>query len=121
MKLTRRKLASALVSATAMAAQQPQPAAPQVAVPDSDLKTARDRLQANAAALASARVTEPSLGAWHSIRVVALGPKIQAYLNGTLLLDHSDKTFTDGWLGLWTKADSVTEFADLEVAGTVVK
>jgi len=71
--------------------------------------------------IASARVTEPSLGVWHSIRVVALGPKIQAYLNGTLLLDHSDKTFTDGWLGLWTKADSVTEFADLEVAGTVVK
>ena len=71
--------------------------------------------------IASARVKEPSLGAWHSIRVVALGPKIQAYLNGTLLLDHSDKTFTDGWLGLWTKADSVTEFADLEVTGTVVK
>ena len=71
--------------------------------------------------IASARVTEPSLGAWHSIRVVALGPKIQAYLNGTLLLDHSDKTFTDGWLGLWTKADSVTEFADLEVTGTAVK
>ena len=71
--------------------------------------------------IASARVKEPSLGAWHSIRVVALGPKIQAYLNGTLLLDHSDKTFADGWLGLWTKADSVTEFADLEAAGTVVK
>ena len=71
--------------------------------------------------IASARVTEPSLGAWHSIRVVALGPKIQAYLNGTLLLDHSDRTFTDGWLGSWTKADSVTEFADLEVTGTVVK
>src|SRR5881409_3026842 len=71
--------------------------------------------------IASARVTEPSLGAWHSIRVVTFGPKIQAYLNGTLLLDHSDKTFTDGWLGLWTKADSVTEFADLEVTGTVVK
>src|SRR5437867_13447242 len=68
--------------------------------------------------IASARVTEPSLGAWHSIRVVALGPKIQAYLNGTLLLDHSDKTFTDGWVGLWTKADSVTEFADLEISGT---
>ena len=68
--------------------------------------------------IASARVTEPSLGAWHSIRVVALGPKIQAYLNGTLLLDHSDKTFTDGWLSLWTKADSVTEFADLEIDGS---
>src|SRR5207249_10518918 len=71
--------------------------------------------------IASARVTEPSLAAWHSIRVVALGPKIQAYLNGTLLLDHSDKTTTDGRLGLWTKAHPLPEFADREVTGTVVK
>src|SRR5215470_11829696 len=68
--------------------------------------------------IASARVTEPQLGVWHAIRVVATGPKIQAYLNGTKLLDHEDKTFTDGWVGLWTKADSVTEFADLEITGT---
>jgi hypothetical protein len=53
--------------------------------------------------------------------VVAAGPKIQGYLDGTRLLDHDDKTFTDGWIGLWTKADSVTEFADLEVSGTPVK
>ena len=71
--------------------------------------------------IASARVTEPKLGVWHAIRVVATGPKIQAYLNGTMLLDHQDKTFTDGWVGLWTKADSVTEFADLEITGTVAK
>ena len=51
----------------------------------------------------------------------ATGPKIQGYLDGKQLLDHEDKTFTDGWVGLWTKADSVTEFADLEVSGTVVK
>ena len=68
--------------------------------------------------IASAKVTEPKLGVWHAIRVVATGPKIQAYLNGTMLLDHQDKTFTDGWVGLWTKADSVTEFADLEITGT---
>jgi len=71
--------------------------------------------------IASARVTEPSLGAWHSMRVVATGSKIQGYLDGTPLLDHNDKTFTDGWVGLWTKADSVTEFADLEVSGTAVR
>ena len=62
MKLTRRKLATALVSATALAAQQPQPAA-QPAAPDSDLKAARDRLQANAAALAGTPIpmaTEPA-------------------------------------------------------------
>ncbi len=62
MKLTRRTLAAALVSATALAGQQPQPAAAP-AVPDSDLKAARDRLQANAAALADAQIpmaTEPA-------------------------------------------------------------
>jgi len=71
--------------------------------------------------IASARVTEPSLGAWHTIRVVATGAKIQGYLDGAALLNHEDKTFGDGWIGLWTKADSVTEFADLEISGTPVK
>ena len=71
--------------------------------------------------IASARVTEPKLGEWHRIRVVAKGPKIQAYLDDSLLLDHEDKTFTGGWVGLWTKADSVTEFADLEITGTPAK
>jgi len=59
MKLTRRKLATALVSATALAAQQPAPAL----APADDLKAARDRLQANAAALAVAPIpmaTEPA-------------------------------------------------------------
>jgi len=71
--------------------------------------------------IASARVTEPKLGIWHTIRVVATGSRIQAYLDGVALLNHEDKTFTQGWIGLWTKADSVTEFAELEVSGNVVK
>ena len=71
--------------------------------------------------IASARVAEPKLGTWHQIRVVATGPRIQAYLNDALLLNHEDNTFTQGWIGLWTKADSVTEFADLEITGTPVK
>jgi hypothetical protein len=60
MKLTRRKLAAALVSATALSAQQTQPAPP--AAPD-DLQIARDRLKANAAALAATPLpmaTEPA-------------------------------------------------------------
>ena len=59
MKLTRRKLAAALVSATAVAAQQPQTAR----APADDLKAARDRMQANAAALAATPLpmaTEPA-------------------------------------------------------------
>jgi hypothetical protein len=71
--------------------------------------------------IASARVNEPKLGVWHTIRVVATGPKVEAYLNGARLLDHEDRTFTEGWVGLWTKADSVTEFADLDITGTVAK
>jgi uncharacterized protein YbaP (TraB family) len=71
--------------------------------------------------IAPAKVTEPKLGEWHRIRVLAKGPKIQAYLDDSLLLDHEDKTFMGGWVGLWTKADSVTEFADLEVTGTPAK
>src|SRR5207237_6921463 len=58
--------------------------------------------------IASAKVAEPGLGAWHTIRVVAKGPRIQAYLNDALLLDHESTTFASGWVGLWTKADSVT-------------
>jgi hypothetical protein len=71
--------------------------------------------------IASARVNEPTLGVWHTIRVVATGPKIEAYLNGARLLDQQTKTFTEGWVGLWTKADSVTEFSDLTISGAVVK
>jgi len=69
--------------------------------------------------LASARVTEPKLGQWHTLRVTATGPRIQAWLDGAALLDHKDTTYTRGFIGLWTKADSVTEFADLTATGTV--
>ncbi len=59
MKLTRRRLATVLVSATAMAAQQPQPAP----APADDAKAARDRLHTNAAALSGVPIpmaTEPA-------------------------------------------------------------
>ncbi len=70
--------------------------------------------------IASASVTPPKLGEWHTIRVVAVGDRIQAYLNDTMLLDRADRTFTSGYVGLWTKADSMTEFVDLEISGIPV-
>jgi len=73
--------------------------------------------EGNRSQIATAKVDEPKLGQWHTIRVVAKGPKIQAYLNGKLFIDHEDKTYTEGYVGLWTKADSVTEFDDLEISG----
>jgi len=71
--------------------------------------------------IASATVTEPKLGEWHTIRVVAKGTRVQAYLDDVLRLDHDDRTFTGGYIGLWTKADSVAEFSDLEITGTPTK
>jgi len=67
--------------------------------------------------LASASVKAPALGQWHTVRVVAVGDQIQAWLNGTRYLDHRDSRFTSGAVGLWTKADSITAFDDLIVRG----
>jgi len=67
--------------------------------------------------LASARVTPPALGRWHALRVVAVGERVQASLDGAVLLDHRDARFRAGRVGLWTKADSVTAFDDLSIRG----
>ena len=68
--------------------------------------------------LASASVKPPALGQWHSLRVVAAGDHMQAWLNGALQLDHRDARFKSGRIGLWTKADSVTAFDDVVIRGT---
>lgn len=67
--------------------------------------------------LATATVQPPALGQWHTLQVVAVADHIQTYLNGKLLLDHHDSRFRSGQVGLWTKADSVTAFDDLEIKG----
>jgi hypothetical protein len=51
------------------------------------------------------------------VRVVAIGERIQAWLNGRRYLDHRDSRFKSGAVGLWTKADSVTAFDDLVIRG----
>jgi hypothetical protein len=68
--------------------------------------------------LASASVKRPALGQWHTVRVVAVGDRIQAWLDGTPRLDHRDARFKAGGVGLWTKADSITAFDDLVIRGT---
>ena len=71
--------------------------------------------------LATATVQPPALGQWHTLRVVAVGDHIQAYLNGRLLLDHHDSRFRSDQVGLWTKSDSVTAFDDLEIKSNTPK
>jgi hypothetical protein len=67
--------------------------------------------------LATARVKTPALGRWHTLRLVAVADHMQAWLDGTRLLDHRDARFTTGRVGLWTKADSITAFDDLTIRG----
>src|SRR2546427_7511826 len=64
---------------------------------------------------AVANVKVPSR-AWHTLRVVAKGDHITCYFNGKALIDAHDKTYTTGKIGLWTKADSVIAFDDLQAA-----
>lgn len=55
-------------------------------------------------------------GAWQILRLRAQGPRFEIFLDGRQLFTVEDKTFaTAGRIGLWTKADSVTEFADLAI------
>ena len=67
--------------------------------------------------IATASVKAPALGQWHIVRLVAVGDRMQAWLNGRLNLDHRDSRFRSGRVGLWTKADSVTAFDDLTIRG----
>jgi hypothetical protein len=51
---------------------------------------------------------------WHKLRVVHVGKHITCYCDGRPYLDVRDDTFPKaGQIGLWTKADAQTHFADL--------
>jgi Domain of Unknown Function (DUF1080) len=53
---------------------------------------------------------------WHSLRVQATGDHFVVTYDGKAVLDARDRTFTDaGKIGLWTKADSVIYFDDLQM------
>jgi hypothetical protein len=55
-------------------------------------------------------------GQWSTLRVVSNGRLFEVYFNGTKLYEVEDATFTQpGKVGVWTKADSVTQFDDLTV------
>lgn len=65
--------------------------------------------------LGSANVKAPS-DQWHTIRIVMIRQKIEAYFNGKKLITIEDDTFAEaGMVGLWTKADAATSFDDLSV------
>jgi pyruvate, water dikinase len=51
---------------------------------------------------------------WYNVEVRTAGSHVQAYLDNELLIDYEASRSMEGYLGLWTKADSVTEFESLK-------
>jgi hypothetical protein len=65
------------------------------------------------------KTTVPS-GAWSTLAVKVAGNLFEVTLNGSKLYQVEDATFSQpGRVGVWTKADSVTYFDDLQI--TVAK
>jgi pyruvate, water dikinase len=52
---------------------------------------------------------------WYDLKAETAGSHVKAYLDGKLLMDYEANRTMEGYLGLWTKADSVTEFESLIV------
>ena len=56
-----------------------------------------------------------SSGDWHELRVEVSGNRFICYFDGSKKIETTDDTFKEaGKIGLWTKADSVSEFDDLQ-------
>lgn len=54
-------------------------------------------------------------GTWHTLRIIARGDRMEGFYNGKKYLEIRDQTFTRGKIGLWSKADAVTNFDDVQV------
>jgi hypothetical protein len=55
-------------------------------------------------------------GAWHTLRFEAKGPRLTILFDGKVVINTDDHTFSGpGKVGLWTKADSVSAFADFRI------
>ena len=58
-----------------------------------------------------------SIKTWQTLRVVARGNRFKIFFNEQPVIDISDETFqAGGKIGLWTKADALTYFDDLQLS-----
>lgn len=58
-------------------------------------------------------------GQWHALRVEFAGSRFKVAFNGKAIFEVEDRTLPDaGQIGLWTKADSVTEFDNISYGST---
>lgn len=65
------------------------------------------------AVIKEGQATVPS-GQWQELRLEVTGNWLRGFLNGHVVVEATDDTFTAGKVGLWTKADSQTCFDDVE-------
>jgi hypothetical protein len=54
-------------------------------------------------------------GEWHAIKIAVHGTQLQGYLDGEPILDSTLAAPVAGKVGVWSKTDSVSEFADYAV------
>jgi hypothetical protein len=60
--------------------------------------------------------TEVPSGTWQSLRLEASGEVLRVDFNGQPVIEARDDSIGDaGMVGLWTKADSLTHFAEFEI------
>ncbi len=58
-------------------------------------------------------------GVWHEMTIECRGNQIRCLLNGNEVIPTlSDTTFHDGYIGFWTKSDSISHFADTRIVYT---
>lgn len=55
-------------------------------------------------------------GTWHTLSLKAEGDLIEVAFNGARVIQVRDATFSEaGKVGIWTKADSVTYFSEIDI------
>ncbi len=55
-------------------------------------------------------------GEWHTLRCEAKGTHLKVAFDGKVVIERNERTFSNpGKVGLWTKADSVSAFANFKI------
>ena len=52
---------------------------------------------------------------WHTMKIAVRGTQLEGYLDGEKLLDYTLAAPVAGKVGVWSKTDSISEFADYTV------
>lgn len=55
-------------------------------------------------------------GQWYAVKIEIEGSTFKGYVNDDLVMEYQTQKPLSGYVGLWTKADSVTHFDDLRIS-----